>query len=189
MPFIIVPFLVPPPKPSVRMMNGRRVQAAKQGETHPGSLKHNHGTLRMDPYVRLKFGPYVLETDTHFGGGTDPEWNATFIVNRLPKGVKSVDVEVLDSRVLRPDERVAWSNVPLPEQVFKGETVEDAHPLSGPSGSEGFVNIRFEYSKETYTPSLLKNATDVFVQYPQATSTCSNNNNTRIPIPQPVGCQ
>lgn len=46
------------------------------------------------------------------------------------------------------DELIAWSKIPIPASVMKGETHEDWFPLSGKQGEdkEGMINLVLSYS-------------------------------------------
>ena len=45
------------------------------------------------------------------------------------------------------DERIAWGLIPIKEEVFAGETLEDWYALSGKQGEdkEGMLNLVFSY--------------------------------------------
>ena len=45
------------------------------------------------------------------------------------------------------DERIAWGLIPIKEEVFSGETVEDWYSLTGKQGEdkEGMINLVFAY--------------------------------------------
>lgn len=46
----------------------------------------------MDPYVRLRVGHFVYETQTDNNGGKNPRWSRVFHA-QLPKGVNQIAVE------------------------------------------------------------------------------------------------
>ncbi|XP_045581979.1 toll-interacting protein isoform X3 [Procambarus clarkii] len=120
-------------------------------------LNKNYGMTRMDPYVRVRLGHYVYETQTDVNGAKNPRWNKTFQVYQLPKGVNTVHVEIFDERTLTDDELIAWVNLTIPEAVFQGETVDEWYSLTGKlgDGQEGTVNIVMSYSTAPILPQAL----------------------------------
>ncbi|XP_071533978.1 toll-interacting protein A-like isoform X3 [Panulirus ornatus] len=111
-------------------------------------LNKNYGMTRMDPYVRVRLGHHIYETQTDVNGAKNPRWNKTFQVYHLPKGVNTIHIEIYDERTLTDDELVAWVNLPIPEVIFQGETVDEWYSLSGKlgEGQEGTVNIVMSYT-------------------------------------------
>ncbi|KAK4327361.1 hypothetical protein Pmani_002189 [Petrolisthes manimaculis] len=111
-------------------------------------LKKNYGMTRMDPYVRVRLGHYVYETQTDVNGAKNPRWNKTFNIYQLPKGVNTIHLEVFDERTLTDDEVVAWVSLPIPEVIFQGETVDEWYNLSGKlgEGQEGTINVVMSYT-------------------------------------------
>nr|XP_053627853.1 toll-interacting protein-like [Cherax quadricarinatus] len=120
-------------------------------------LNKNYGMTRMDPYVRVRLGHYIYETQTDVNGAKNPRWNKTFQVYHLPKGVNTVHVEIFDERTLTDDELIAWVNITIPEAVFQGETVDEWYSLTGKlgDGQEGTVNIVMSYSTAPILPHTL----------------------------------
>lgn len=110
-------------------------------------LTKNYGLTRMDPYVRLRVGHFVYETQTDPNGGKFPHWNRV-IHCQLPSGVNSVYVEVYDECSFKMDELVAWTEIKIPEAVMRGETHEDWYPLSGKQGKEmeGMIDLVLSFS-------------------------------------------
>lgn len=105
----------------------------------------------MDPYVRIRLGHYVYETQTDPNGGKNPRWNRV-IQCQLPVGVTSMYVEIYDECSFKMDELIAWCEVKIPESVFSGETHEEWYPLSGKQGEglEGAVDIVLSFSNQPY---------------------------------------
>lgn len=110
-------------------------------------LVKNYGMTRMDPYARLRVGHYTYETQTDPNGGKMPMWNRV-IHCQLPAGVNKITIEIFDECNFTVDERIAWTEIGLPEQVLRGETHEDWYPLSGRQGEgvEGMVKLVFSFS-------------------------------------------
>ena len=122
-------------------------------------LVKNYGLSRMDPYVRLRVGHFVYETQTDPNGGKNPHWNRV-IHTQLPTGVHSIYLEIYDECNFTMDELIAWAEIKIPDVVLRGETHEDWCPLSGKQGDglDGMVDIvlSFNVSKTEY-PEILTN--------------------------------
>lgn len=116
-------------------------------------LVKNYGLARMDPYVRIRVGHFIYETQTDPNGSKNPRFNRV-LHTQLPNGVKSIYVEVYDERSFTMDELIAWTEIRLPEQVMKGETVEGWYALSGKQGEgmEGQVNLVMSFSTQPVYP-------------------------------------
>lgn len=111
-------------------------------------LTKNYGLTRMDPYVRLRIGHVVYETVTATNGGKNPHWNNAVIHCQMPMGVNTIRLQIYDECNFTMDELVAWTDILIPDAVFRGETHEDWHPLSGKMGDdqEGFINLVLSFT-------------------------------------------
>lgn len=67
------------------------------------------------------------------------------IYSYLPTGVKSIGIEVYDECALTMDELIAYGQIPIPEPVFRQESVDHWFQLSGKQGEnkEGSMRIIF----------------------------------------------
>ncbi|XP_045453703.1 toll-interacting protein-like [Melitaea cinxia] len=143
-------------------------------------LVKNYGLTRMDPYVRLRVGHCIYETQTDPSGGKTPRWNKV-IHCLLPPGVNSIYLEIFDECSFTMDELIAWTHITIPQAVLNGETHEDWYPLNGKQGDgmEGMINLVLSYSVgpaavATFPPVLVVPSTGglgyaampVYPQYP-----------------------
>lgn len=111
-------------------------------------LTKNYGITRMDPYVRLRIGHVVYETVTATNGGKNPIWSNAVIHCQMPVGVNTLRLQIYDECNFTMDELIAWTDILIPDGVFRGETHEDWYPLSGKQGDdqEGFINLVLSFS-------------------------------------------
>lgn len=113
-------------------------------------LVRNYGITRMDPYARVRVGHFVYETHTSVNGGKNPHWNRV-IQSQLPTGVNSISIEIYDECSFKVDELIAWTTVPIPETVLRGETHEHWYTLSGKQGDDQEGSIQVVLSFGTHT--------------------------------------
>lgn len=101
----------------------------------------------MDPYVRLRVGHFVYETQTAPNGGRNPRWNRV-IHCQLPAGVDTIALEIYDECNFSMDELIAWAEIRIPQSVLRGETHEDWYPLSGKQGEglEGSLDMVMSFN-------------------------------------------
>lgn len=64
----------------------------------------------MDPYVRIRVGHYVYETQTDPNGSKNPRWNRVFHT-QLPAGVNKIFLEIFDECNFTMDELIAWAEI------------------------------------------------------------------------------
>ncbi|PRD23771.1 UNVERIFIED_CONTAM: Toll-interacting protein [Trichonephila clavipes] len=105
-------------------------------------LNKNYGLTRMDPYVRLRIGNTIYETNTDYNGARNPRWNKSFNCFFISQD-KTIDLEIFDECAFSLDERIAWASYDIPKSVLQGETVNEWIELSGKLGEkkEGTINI------------------------------------------------
>ncbi|XP_030380211.1 toll-interacting protein B-like [Scaptodrosophila lebanonensis] len=115
-------------------------------------LSRNYGITRMDPYVRIRVGNFVYETQTSQNGGKNPYWNRA-IQCQLTAGIEIIHIEIYDECSFKMDELIAWADVPIPETLFQGKTHEGTYALSGKQGEgqEGSIDIVLSYSLQPFT--------------------------------------
>lgn len=101
----------------------------------------------MDPYVRLRVGHFIYETQTDPNGARNPRFDRT-IHTQLPHGVKSISLEMYDECQFTMDELIAWAEIKIPDAVLTGETVDEWYCLSGKQGEglEGQIHLVMSFS-------------------------------------------
>lgn len=137
-----------------QMMQPQQAVGRLQMTVVSAVLNKNYGMTRMDPYVRVRVGHYIYETQTDTNGAKTPRWNKVFHIYQFPKGVNTIHIEIYDERTLTDDELIAWVNLPIPETIFQGETVDEWYSLSGKmgEGQEGAINCVLSYSMAPAVP-------------------------------------
>uniref|UniRef100_A0A182J5Y6 Toll-interacting protein n=2 Tax=Anopheles atroparvus TaxID=41427 RepID=A0A182J5Y6_ANOAO len=120
-------------------------------------LVKNYGITRMDPYVRLRVGHFVYETQTATNGGRNPRWNRV-IHCQLPAGVDTISLEVYDECNFSMDELIAWAELRIPQSVLRGETLEEWFPLSGKQGDglEGTIDMVMSFNNVVVQPRMIQ---------------------------------
>ncbi|GFS83661.1 toll-interacting protein [Nephila pilipes] len=135
-------------------------------------LAKNYSLTKMDPYVRIRIGHSVFETHTDIRGGKFPNWNKT-ITSYLPRGIKTIHIEVFDEHTLTPDERIAYADYVLTDEALQGKFIDTWVPLSGKQGEEkeGSINITVYIRSVPYWSSVMPAAAPLMV-VPQPTFGC-----------------
>lgn len=133
-------------------------------------LVKNYGLARMDPYCRVRVAHFIYETQTDPNGSKNPRFNRV-LHTQLPNGVKSIYLEIYDERSFTMDELVAWAEIPIPEAVMKGETIEGWYALSGKQGEgmEGQINLVMSFSTQPLYPYAATAAAPPVVVVPSVT--------------------
>ncbi|ETN63579.1 toll interacting protein [Anopheles darlingi] len=120
-------------------------------------LVKNYGITRMDPYVRLRVGHFVYETQTCANGGRNPRWNRV-IHCQLPAGVEIIAIEIYDECNFSMDELIAWTEIRIPQSVLRGETHEEWYSLSGKQGDglEGSIDMVLSFNNVIVQPRMIQ---------------------------------
>ncbi|CAL1298176.1 unnamed protein product [Larinioides sclopetarius] len=105
-------------------------------------LNKNYGLTRMDPYVRLRVGNTIYETNTDYNGARNPRWNKNFNCFFIAQD-KTIHIEIFDECAFSLDERIAYASYDIPKNVLQGETLNVWVELSGKLGEnkEGTINL------------------------------------------------
>jgi len=150
-------------------------------------LAKNYSLTKMDPYVRIRIGHTVYETQADVRAGKFPNWNKT-ITSYLPHGIKSIYIEVFDEHTLTADERIAHAEYILPEEALQGKFVDTWVPLSGRQGEEkeGSINITVYITPTPYQSPMLPAATPIMVVPQPAYAPLSYYTPTRSVIQYPM---
>jgi len=63
-------------------------------------------------------------------------------------------LEIYDECSFTMDELIAWAQIPIPQTVLQGQTVEEWYPLNGKQGDgqEGMISLVLSYSKVAVNP-------------------------------------
>lgn len=140
----------------------------------------------MDPYVRIRVGHYVYETQTDPNGGKNPRWNRV-IQSQLAAGVHSIYVEIYDECSFKMDELIAWCEIKIPENVLRGETHEEWYPLSGKQGEglEGAIDIVLSFSNQPVQPYLVPAVNNLPIYLTQQPVAINTDQFRRVYVAQP----
>ncbi|GBM39792.1 Toll-interacting protein [Araneus ventricosus] len=105
-------------------------------------LNKNYGLTRMDPYVRLRVGNTIFETNTNYNGARNPRWNKNFNSFFIAQE-KTIYIEIFDECAFSLDEKIAYGSYDIPKNVLQGETLNVWVELSGKLGEkkEGTINL------------------------------------------------
>ncbi|GFT09613.1 toll-interacting protein [Trichonephila clavipes] len=136
-------------------------------------LAKNYSLTKMDPYVRVRIGHSVFETHTDIRGGRYPNWNKT-ITSYIPRGIKTIHIEVFDEHTLTPDERIAYADYVLTDEALQGQFIDIWVPLSGKQGpeKEGQINITVYIRSVPYWSSVMPAAAAPLMVVPQSNFGC-----------------
>ncbi|GIY07083.1 toll-interacting protein [Caerostris darwini] len=127
-------------------------------------LVKNYSLTKMDPYCRIRIGHAVFETHTDVRGGKFPSWNKT-ITSYIPRGIKTIHLEIFDERTLAPDERIAFADFELTDEALQGKFIDTWVPLNGKQGEgkEGSINITIYIRNVPYWSSIMPNPAPMMV--------------------------
>jgi toll-interacting protein len=148
-------------------------------------LVKNYGMTRMDPYVRIHIGHNIYETPTDVNGAKNPRWNKT-IQCFLPIGIHQIYLEVYDECSFSVDELIGHAYIQIPEEIFKGETIEEWYNLNGKhgEGKEGQILLVFSFMPTSQAPGVGPNLAyappGVGVAYPPAGMTTVNKKHPQV---------
>lgn len=112
-------------------------------------LNKSYGMTKMDPYCRLRIGHGIFETPTATSGGKMPYWGKTWS-SVVSADIKHIELEVYDERAFSTDSRVAWTTIPISEEIRKGKSQDSWWPLNGKLGDEkeGSVHLQVSMRQE-----------------------------------------
>ncbi|XP_054720382.1 toll-interacting protein-like [Uloborus diversus] len=105
-------------------------------------LNKNYGIARMDPYVRLRIGQTVYETNTDYNGARNPRWDKSFHCFYFANDT-CIHIEIYDECAFSLDEKIAWTDYEIPDPVLQGQSTNEWIELSGKlgEGKEGSIKL------------------------------------------------